>query len=60
MPIAPPDEEGMQDMTEREMAALESMGDYDKNDSGYAKQQGTRPQTLGYGLSHGLRPRYYR
>lgn len=51
MPIAPPDEEGMVDLTERELAALESMGDYDKNDSGYSKQQGTRPQTLGYGLT---------
>ncbi|MCZ6828898.1 MAG: alpha/beta fold hydrolase [Gammaproteobacteria bacterium] len=51
MPIALPDEEGMQDMTEWEQAALESMGNYDKHDSGYSKQQGTRPQTLGYGLA---------
>jgi pimeloyl-ACP methyl ester carboxylesterase len=51
MPICPPDEEGMQDMTEREISALQGMADYDKFDSGYSKQQSTRPQTLGYGLA---------
>jgi pimeloyl-ACP methyl ester carboxylesterase len=51
MPICPPDESGMQDMTEFELAALTSMGEYDQWDSGYSKQQSTRPQTLGYGLA---------
>ncbi len=51
MPICPPDEEGMQDMTEFELAALTSMGDYNEWDSGYSKQQSTRPQTLAYGLA---------
>jgi pimeloyl-ACP methyl ester carboxylesterase len=51
MPICPPDEEGMQDMTDFELAALASMGDYNQWDSGYSKQQSTRPQTLAYGLA---------
>jgi pimeloyl-ACP methyl ester carboxylesterase len=51
MPIAPPDEEGLQDLTERELSALQGMDDYNKYDSGYSKQQGTRPQTLAYGLA---------
>ena len=51
MPICPPDEDGLQDMTEFETAALESMARYQEVDSGYSKQQGTRPQTLGYGLA---------
>ncbi|MCH9766702.1 MAG: epoxide hydrolase 1 [Actinomycetia bacterium] len=36
--------------TPEETAALERLGYYQKWDSGYAKQQSTRPQTLGYGL----------
>jgi pimeloyl-ACP methyl ester carboxylesterase len=51
MPICPPDEEGMQNMTDFEIAALASMGAYDQWDSGYSKQQSTRPQTLAYGLA---------
>ena len=51
MPICPPDKEGMQDMTEFELAALTSMGEYNEWDSGYSKQQSTRPQTLAYGLA---------
>jgi pimeloyl-ACP methyl ester carboxylesterase len=51
MPLAPPDEEGMQDMTDFEIKALEGMGHYQQWDSGYSKQQATRPQTLGYGLA---------
>ena len=51
MPICPPDEEGMQDMTEMEQKALEGMAYYQEWDSGYSKQQSTRPQTLGYGLA---------
>lgn len=51
MPICPPDAEGMQDMTEFELKALEGMGHYNDWDSGYSKQQSTRPQTLGYALA---------
>jgi pimeloyl-ACP methyl ester carboxylesterase len=51
MAICPPDEEGMQNLTEREQSALEGMAHYDRWDSGYSKQQSTRPQTLGYGLA---------
>ena len=38
------------ELTESEKAALAGMEHYTKNDSGYSKQQSTRPQTLGYGL----------
>ena len=50
MPIATPDPETMSDLTDAEKAALASMQHYDRFDSGYSKQQSTRPQTLGYGL----------
>lgn len=50
MPVAAPDPETMADLSEVEQQALEAFGHYDKWDSGYSKQQSTRPQTLGYGL----------
>ncbi|MEM7410499.1 MAG: epoxide hydrolase family protein [Myxococcota bacterium] len=50
MPIAPPDPETMNDLTPGEQAALASIQHYQQWDSGYSKQQSTRPQTLGYGL----------
>jgi len=50
MPIAIPDPATMGDLTEREQAALASINHYQEWDSGYSKQQSTRPQTLGYGL----------
>jgi pimeloyl-ACP methyl ester carboxylesterase len=50
MPIAPPTEESMADLTELEQAALAGMQHYQEWDSGYSKQQSTRPQSLGYGL----------
>ena len=50
MPIAPPDPATMDDLTETEKAALAGMQHYRDWDSGYSKQQSTRPQTLGYGL----------
>jgi pimeloyl-ACP methyl ester carboxylesterase len=50
MPIAPPDPETMNDLSEREQGALASMQHYERWDSGYSKQQSTRPQTIGYGL----------
>jgi len=51
MPIVPPDPETMTDLTEREQGALASMQHYQDHDSGYSKQQSTRPQSLGYGLT---------
>jgi pimeloyl-ACP methyl ester carboxylesterase len=50
MPIAPPDPATMGSLTEREQGALASMQHYQDWDSGYSKQQSTRPQSVGYGL----------
>jgi pimeloyl-ACP methyl ester carboxylesterase len=50
MPIVGPDPETMNDLTDREKMALAAMQHYQDSDSGYSKQQSTRPQTLGYGL----------
>jgi len=49
-PLAAPDPETFDDLTERERAALASLEYGDENDSGYSKQQETRPQTVGYSL----------
>jgi epoxide hydrolase len=49
MPLAFPPAEMITPSPE-EQAAVESMAHYRKWDSGYSKQQSTRPQTLGYGL----------
>ena len=51
MPIVTPDPATMNDLTERETSALAGMQHYADWDSGYSKQQSTRPQTLGYGLA---------
>jgi pimeloyl-ACP methyl ester carboxylesterase len=51
MPIAPPDPDQMEDLSELEQRALAAMQFYQEHDSGYSKQQSTRPQTLGYGLA---------
>ena len=50
MPLVPPDPDTMNDLSEREQSAMAGMKHYQDHDSGYSKQQGTRPQTLGYGL----------
>ena len=50
MPIAAPDPETMNDLTPLEQRALAAMQHYQDHDSGYSKQQSTRPQSLGYGL----------
>ena len=49
MVVAPPDPNA-EDLTELEMSALQGWQYYQDWDSGYSKQQSTRPQTLGYGL----------
>jgi pimeloyl-ACP methyl ester carboxylesterase len=51
MPIAPPDPATMGDLTEEEKSALAGMQHYNDWDSGYSKQQSTRPQTIGYALT---------
>ena len=50
MPIAPPDPETMDSWTKREQKAAAAWQHYQDWDSGYSKQQSTRPQTLGYAL----------
>ena len=51
MPIVAPDPETMDNLTPQEQSALEAMAFYNDWDSGYSKQQSTRPQTLAYGLA---------
>ncbi len=50
MPLVSPSPELMQDLDELERSALASWQHYQDWDSGYSKQQSTRPQTLGYAL----------
>jgi pimeloyl-ACP methyl ester carboxylesterase len=50
MPIAAPPKAALENPDESERAVLTTMKNYNRWDSGYAKQQATRPQTLGYGL----------
>jgi pimeloyl-ACP methyl ester carboxylesterase len=50
MVTARPDPDTMDDLTEQEQAALAAMKHYNDWDSGYSKEQSTRPQTVGYGL----------
>lgn len=49
MIVVPPDP-SVDDLTELEKSAIEAFQFYQDWDSGYSKQQSTRPQTLGYGL----------
>jgi len=51
MPVVAPDLGAMPDLTEAEKAALAGLKRYRAEGSAYARQQGTRPQTLGYGLA---------
>jgi epoxide hydrolase len=41
---------GLENPTPEEQAALKALQHYQRWDSGYSKQQSTRPQTVGYGL----------
>ncbi len=51
MPTVGPDRDHMDDLTEQEQDAIKAQQFYQDWDSGYSKQQSTRPQTLGYGLT---------
>lgn len=50
MPVAMPGPDQLGDLTEAEQRALGKFQHYQDQDSGYSKQQSTRPQSLGYGL----------
>jgi pimeloyl-ACP methyl ester carboxylesterase len=53
MVIAPPPREALRDpasLSPRERDALLALARYRDEDSGYSKQQSTRPQSVGYGL----------
>ena len=50
MPVVIPDPNTMAELTPSEQASLMSMKFYQDWDSGYSKQQSTRPQTVGYSL----------
>ncbi|MAZ89980.1 MAG: epoxide hydrolase [Cellvibrionaceae bacterium] len=50
MLMVEPDTSTMDQLTPQEKAALDDMAFYQDHDSGYAKQQSTRPQTIGYSL----------
>ncbi len=50
MAVAPPGPDDMADLTPSEKGALDAMAHYDRWESGYMKEQSTRPQTVGYGL----------
>jgi microsomal epoxide hydrolase len=41
----------MEGVEPAEMAGLGAMGEFQKNETGYQQIQGTKPQTLGYGLT---------
>ncbi|HXW46251.1 MAG TPA: epoxide hydrolase [Streptosporangiaceae bacterium] len=51
MVVVRPDPDTMSDLTPQEQDALAAMKHYADWDSGYSKQQSTRPQTVGYGLT---------
>ena len=50
MPLVAPTDAVRKDLTDLEKGALASAQHYWEWDSGYSKEQSTRPQTIGYGL----------
>ncbi len=50
MPIGRPGPDDMQSADPKVQRALQRLGFYQQWDSGYSKQQSTRPQTIGYSL----------
>jgi len=50
-PLAAPDPATFDDLTAGERTALDDLARSQRWESGYAEQQSTRPQTLGYGLA---------
>ena len=51
MPVATPTPEAMSDPSPADQAAMAAFMHYQEWESGYSKQQSTRPQTLGYALT---------
>jgi pimeloyl-ACP methyl ester carboxylesterase len=51
MVTARPNAEDLADLTDSEQASIASLQHYQDWDSGYSKQQSTRPQTVGYALA---------
>jgi epoxide hydrolase len=51
MAVAPPPPEVLSSPTPYEAQSLMRLGWYREKDNGYARIQGTRPQTIGYGLT---------
>ena len=51
LPVVAPDAETLETLLPEEVTALEAFNFYQVWDSGYSKQQSTRPQTLGYALA---------
>jgi pimeloyl-ACP methyl ester carboxylesterase len=51
MPLVGPDKSTFDNLTTAEQSALDGAQFYQDWDSGYSKQQSTRPQTVGYGLT---------
>jgi epoxide hydrolase len=49
-PLAPPDPATLDDLTDRERAALASLAHAAEWESGYSQEHATRPQTIGYAL----------
>ena len=45
------DPSAMSDLTERERKALDDLSNYERQDSGYALINGTKPHTIGYALT---------
>jgi len=50
MPLVYPGPDDMKDLTPAEQASVAALTYYQEKDSGYSKQQSTRPQSVGYGL----------
>ncbi len=50
MPIARPEPDDLADPSPADQKALKALQHYQDWDSGYSKQQSTRPQSVGYGL----------
>jgi hypothetical protein len=49
-PLASPDPDTFEDLTDRELSALDSLRRSADTESGYSTEHATRPQTIGYGL----------
>ncbi len=51
MPLASPPADGPGDLTAQEQADVAEMAAFMENETGYQRIQGTKPQTLGFGLN---------